>query len=239
MTVYRDHAIVLGSHKFGEADRVVVLLSQSHGKIRAVAKGVRKTKSSIGARLEPMSHVDLSLRTGRELDTVDQVRLVDPHQNLRDDFDRLRQGLAMVEAMNKVTPDREPVPHLYELLSRALHALNERNSPLMLAAFFWRLISMEGQSPQLDSCVSCGSPEELVTFDAVEGGVHCDSCATGRPLSAGALSILRDILGGRMNVALSLDESPSTLEVNSLAMDAMEAHLERRLKSLGVFDRHL
>jgi DNA repair protein RecO (recombination protein O) len=239
VSTYRDNAIVLGSHKFGEADRVVVLLSQSHGKIRAVAKGVRKTKSSIGARLEPMSHVDVSLRKGRELDTVDQVKLIQTHQNLRDDFDRLRQGLAMVEAMNKVTPDRDPVPHLYELLSRALHALNERNSPLMLAAFFWRLISVEGQTPQLDICVGCGEDGDLLTFDVVEGGAHCSACGSGVPVSAAALAILRDILGGRMNDALSLDESPAVIEVNNLAMEAMEAHLERRLKSLGVFDRHL
>jgi len=239
VSTYRDNAIVLGSHKFGEADRVVVLLSQSHGKIRAVAKGVRKTKSSIGARLEPMSHVDVSLRKGRELDTVDQVKLIQTHQNLRDDFDRLRQGLAMVEAMNKVTPDRDPVPHLYELLSRALHALNERNSPLMLAAFFWRLISVEGQTPQLDTCVGCGEDGDLLTFDVVEGGAHCSACGSGVPVSAAALAILRDILGGRMNDALSLDESPAVIEVNNLAMEAMEAHLERRLKSLGVFDRHL
>lgn len=239
MSIYRDNAIVLGSHKFGEADRVVVLLSQSHGKIRAVAKGVRKTKSSIGARLEPMSHVDVSLRKGRELDTIDQVKLVQPHQNLRDDFDRLRQGLAMVEAMNKVTPDRDPVPHLYELLSRALHALNERTSPLMLAAFFWRLISVEGQTPQLDVCVGCGEEGELTTFDVVEGGAHCSSCGSGLPVSGSALAIMRDILGGRMNDALALEESPAVIEVNNLAMEAMEAHLERRLKSLGVFDRHL
>ena len=239
MSTYRDNAIVLGSHKFGEADRVVILLSESHGKIRAVAKGVRKTKSSIGARLEPMSHVDVSLRKGRELDTVDQVKLIQPHQNLREDFDRLRQGLAMVEAMNKVTPDRDPVPHLYELLSRALHALNERNSPLMLAAFFWRLISVEGQAPQLDVCVGCGEPDGLSTFDVVEGGAHCSACGTGLPVSAAALAILRNILGGRMNEALSLEESPAVIEVNNLAMEAMEAHLERRLKSLGVFDRHL
>lgn len=239
MSIYRDNAIVLGSHKFGEADRVVVLLSQSHGKIRAVAKGVRKTKSSIGARLEPMSHVDVSLRKGRELDTIDQVKLVQPHQNLRDDFDRLRQGLAMVEAMNKVTPDRDPVPHLFELLSRALHALNERNSPLMLAAYFWRLISVEGQTPQLDLCVGCGEEGELTTFDVVEGGAHCASCGSGLPVSGAALAIMRDILGGRMNDALALEESPAVIEVNNLAMEAMEAHLERRLKSLGVFDRHL
>ena len=115
MSTYRDNAVVLGSYKFGEADRVVVLLTQEHGKIRAVAKGVRKTKSSIGARLEPMSHVDVSLRSGKDLDTVSEVRLVHTHSALRTDFDRLNQGLSMLEAVNKLTPDREPVPHLYEV----------------------------------------------------------------------------------------------------------------------------
>ena len=95
MSTYRDNAVVLGSHKFGEADRVVVLLTQEHGKVRAVAKGVRKTKSSIGARLEPMSHVDVSLRTGKDLDTVSEVRLLHTHSALRTDFDRLNQGLSM------------------------------------------------------------------------------------------------------------------------------------------------
>ena len=98
MSTYRDEAIVLGSHRFGEADRVVVLLTRTQGKVRAVAKGVRRTKSSIGARLEPLSHVDVSMRTGRELDTVAEVRLVHTHTALRTDFDRLSQGLSMVEA---------------------------------------------------------------------------------------------------------------------------------------------
>lgn len=239
MTVYRDRAIVLGSHKFGEADRVVVLLTERQGKIRAVAKGIRKTKSSIGARLEPLSHVDISLRSGRQMDTVDQVRLIDTYAHLRSDFDCLRQGLSMVEAINKVTPDREPVQHLYELLSRALAALNDRPSPLMLAAFFWRLLSVEGHHPQLDACVACGEASDTMTFDVIEGGVHCSSCRAGAPLSPQALDILRLILGGRMNEALAMEESAATQVVNQLAMEAMEAHLERRLKSLGVFDRHL
>lgn len=239
MSVYRDRAIVLGSHKFGEADRVVILLTEHHGKVRAVAKGVRKTKSSIGARLEPMSHVDLSLRSGRQLDTVDQVKLVDTHSRLRTDFDGLRQGLSMVEAINKITPDREPVPHLYELLSRALKALNDRPSSLMLGAFFWRLLQIEGHAPQLDVCVACGESSGAMSFDVLEGGVHCSSCATGVPLSSQALDVIRLILGGRMNEALALPESSVTHEVNQLAMEAMEAQLERRLKSLGVFDRHL
>lgn len=239
MSVYRDQAVVLGSHKFGEADKVIILLTAEHGKIRAVAKGIRKTKSSIGARLEPMSHVDISLRSGRDLDTVDQVKLLSPHSNIRNDFNRLRQGLAMVEAMNKVTPDRDPVPHLYDLLTRALKALNDRPAPLMLGAFFWRLLAIEGQSPQLHECVACGGTDGLHSFDVVEGGVHCASCDSGIAVSTAALDIIRMILGGQMNLALNLDESSAVNEVNQLAMEAMESHLERRLRSLGVFDRHL
>jgi DNA repair protein RecO (recombination protein O) len=239
VSVYRDTAVVLGSYKFGEADRVVVLLTRNHGKIRAVAKGIRKTKSSIGARLEPMSHVDVSLRSGRDLDTIDQVRLVEPLQVLRSDFDRLRQGLSMVEAINKITPDREPVPHLFDLLTRGLHFLNQQSSPLLLASFFWRLISVEGASPQLDECVACNEGANLSYFDVQQGGVHCGACRSGVPISESAIEIIRWILGGKMNEALALSESIPVHEVNRLAMEAMEAHLERRLKSLGVFDRHL
>lgn len=239
MTVYRDQAVVLGSHKFGEADKVIVLLTAEHGKVRAVAKGIRKTKSSIGARLEPMSHVDISLRSGRDLDTVDQVKLIATHSNIRNDFNRLRQGLAMVEAINKVTPDRDPVQHLYELLTRALVALNDRPAPLMLGAFFWRLLAIEGHSPQLHECVECGGTDGLTSFDVLEGGVHCGSCGSGITISSAALDIIKMILGGQMNSALNLSESPAVNEVNQLAMEAMEAHLERRLRSLGVFDRHL
>lgn len=239
MTVYRDQAVVLGSHKFGEADKVIVLLTAEHGKVRAVAKGIRKTKSSIGARLEPMSHVDISLRSGRDLDTVDQVKLIATHSNIRNDFNRLRQGLAMVEAINKVTPDRDPVQHLYELLTRALVALNDRPAPLMLGAFFWRLLAIEGHSPQLHECVECGGTDGLTSFDVLEGGVHCGSCGSGITISSAALDIIKMILGGQVNSALNLSESPAVNEVNQLAMEAMEAHLERRLRSLGVFDRHL
>ena len=239
MSVYRDSAVVLASYKFGEADRVVVLLTLHHGKIRAVAKGIRKTKSSIGARLEPMSHVDVSLRSGRDLDTIDQVRLMEPLQVLRADFDRLRQGLSMVEAINKITPEKEPVPHLFELLTRALQFLNQQSSPLLLASFFWRLISIEGATPQLDLCVNCNEQDNLSYFDVHQGGVHCGACRSGVPISESAIEILRWILGGRMNEALALEESIPVHEVHRLAMEAMESHLERRLKSLGAFDRHL
>lgn len=239
MSTYRDNAVVLGSYKFGEADRVVVLLTENHGKVRAVARGVRKTKSSIGARLEPMSHVDVSFRIGRDLDTVAEVKLIHTHSALRSDFDRMNQGLSMLEAINKITPDKEPVPHLYAVLSRALHALNEQGSPLMLGAFYWRLLAIEGHGPQLDACVRCGEEGSIVSFDVQEGGVHCSSCRSGVPISAQGLALLKMVLGGRMNEALQMEENPAVTEVSQLAMEAMESHLERKLRSLGVFDRHL
>lgn len=239
MPTYRDTAVVLGSHKFGEADRVVILLTESHGKVRAVARGVRKTRSSIGARLETLSHVDISLRTGRGLDTVAEVRLLDTASGLRGDLSRLQQGLAMVEAIDKMTPDREPVPHLYETLVRGLRTLATESSSLVLGAFYWRLLAIEGHAPMLDACVRCGSGGPLVRFDPVEGGAHCQSCPGGLPVSAAAMEILAEILGGRVRDALSRAESTATSEVSVLAMDAMEAHLERRLRSLGGIDRHL
>lgn len=243
MRTLRDHAVVLGSHKFGEADRVVILLSEGHGKLRAVARGVRKTRSSIGARLEPMNHVDVSLRCGRELDTVAEVTLVETFGHIRSDFDRMAQGMAMVEAVNKLTPDREPVPHIHELLVRALRSLDARVAPLTLAGFFWRVLQVEGHEPRLRECVRCGTTiagdASQVRFDIHEGGVHCTSCLGGSAISAEALGILRRMLGGGMNEVLALSESPAVHEVNRLAMDAMEAHLERRLQSLSVFNRHL
>jgi len=239
VSTYRDQAIVLGSHKFGEADRVVVLLTATHGKVRAVAKGIRRTKSSIGARLEPLSHVDVSLRKGRELDTIAEVKLVHTHTALRTDFDRLSQGLSMVETINKITLDREPVPEMFQMLSRALHSLNETFSPLMIGAFFLKLVALEGSAPQVHECVRCGESAELVAFDMLEGGTLCRSCRSGVMVSSQAVILLQKILDGRLAQALGEPDSPAVHEVNQIAMRMMESHLERRIKSLGVFDRHL
>lgn len=239
MPSYRDVGIVLRTHKFGEADRVVVILTRDHGKVRAVARGVRKTKSSIGARLEPMSHVDVSFRTGRELDTVAEVRLVESLPHVRGDLARVQQGLSMIEAVDKMTPDREPVPIILELLVRGLRTLDSDSSPLVLGAFFLRLLAAEGHSPHLSSCMRCGATDARFVFDVAEGGVMCPGCGPGRGVSEPAVELMRAILDGRVRDALAGGQTPAAGEVNAIAMDAMEHHLERRLKSLGSFDRHL
>jgi DNA repair protein RecO (recombination protein O) len=220
MTTYRDQAVVLRTYKLGESDRIVVLLTEEHGKVRAVAKGVRKTRSRLGSRLEPMSHVAVLLYRGRDLDTVNQVEVMETASGLRSSLDKMTQGLAMCEAVDQVTPDREPAPHLYTMLVRALQTLAESGSPLVLAGFFWKLLAAEGLAPELDRCV------------------QCRSCRTGRAITPAALALLRMVLGGQLSAALSAPESPATHEVTQLATTAVELHCERRLRSVGMFERH-
>lgn len=236
--LYRDTGVVLRTYKLGEADRIVVILTEHHGKVRAVAKGVRKTTSKFGARLEPMSHVRLLLYQGRELDIVSQAESVESLAPLVADLDHLSSGLAMLEAVDQITLEREPSPQVYRMLVGALRTVAERPSSLVVAAFFWKLLANEGVRPELDACVRCGGSEPLVAFDVDEGGVLCRACRTGRPISPAALDLMRMVLGGRLNEALATPAGPVTHEVASHANRALEHHLERRLRTVAMFERH-
>jgi DNA repair protein RecO (recombination protein O) len=239
MTLYREKGIVLRSYKLAESDRIIVIMTEHHGKVRAVAKGIRKTKSKIGARLEPMSHVDVQLYQGRELDTVSQVELIDSSARLHSNLDKLTQGMSMLEAVDQIAEDREPSPHLYRMLQGALNALMEQESPVMLASFYWKLLAAEGVSPQVRMCVACGSLQDLVAFDIVQGGLQCQRCRTGMSISRPAIDLLQQILGGQLHVALAQPESSASFELQQLATQAMEHHIERRLRSVAMFSpRH-
>ena len=234
--LYRDTAVVLRTYRLGEADRIVVLLTEFHGKVRAVAKGVRKTKSRFGARLEPMSHVNLLLAKGRELDIVSQADAVESLAPLVGDLDHMTNGMAALEAIDQMTLDREPAPHLYRMLVGALRTIAERSGPLVVPAFYWKLLAAEGVRPQLDACVRCGESEPLVAFDLDEGGVLCRQCRSGTAITPEALALMRLVLGGRLNDALAVPASPATHEVATLATRALEHHIERRLRTVAMFE---
>ncbi len=241
MTLYRDTGVVLRTYKLGEADRIIVLMTAEHGKVRAVAKGVRKTRSRFGGRLEPLCHLSLLMHEGRNLDVVSQVDTIDSPAPLLSDLDRLTQGLAIVEAVDQIAMDREPAPALYRMLVGALRTLETRPSPIVVPAFYWKVLASEGVQPQLDACVSCGAGEPgalLVAFDMNEGGVLCRACRRGRSVSPEALRITRMILGGQLNAALDETASPATAEVGHLATAALEHHLERKLRSVAMFERN-
>ena len=234
--LYRDHGIVLRTHKLGEADRIVSFVTERHGKVRAVAKGVRKTKSKFGARLEPTSHVALQLYEGRELDIVTQAESIDHFKAIRDDLDRLTRAVTLLEAVDQISLEREPNPDLYRMLLGALRTLADRNSALVVAGFHWKLLALEGFRPVVEHCVACESTAGLVAFDPDEGGVLCTEHRRGTRVSPEALELLQAILGGRLAAALDVEASPATHEVDHLATRVMEHHLERRLRSVGLLE---
>lgn len=235
MSLYRDAAIVLRTHKLGEADRIVVLLTRGHGKVRGVAKGVRRTTSKFGSRLEPGSHIQVQLHEGRgELDIVTQAETVEPYRRTREDLSRLSRASSLLEAIEQLTQDREPAPKLFDMLAGGLHTIEVRNPPMVPAAFYLKLLAAEGLAPELDLCVECGEEGGPLYWALEAGGVRCGSCGGGRPVSEPALAVTRAVLGGGLKAVLNLPEDAVTHEVEGLATGALEAHIERRLRSLRV-----
>ena len=233
---YHDTGIVLRTHKLGEADRILVVQTAEHGKIRAVAKGVRKTTSKFGGRLEPLAHVNLLVRVGRSLDVIAQVETIDHFRALRTDLGLLTHAMAMVEAVDQIAPEREPAPQLYRMLLGGLRTLSADPSVLVVPAFYWKLLASDGVAPELESCVSCGSTGPLVAFSVDEGGVLCRTCRRGAAVSTEAVELLRRILGGDLVAVLREPASTATHEVEILAVRALEHHLERRLRTVAMLE---
>ncbi len=235
MSQVRDVGLVLRTYRLGEADRIVVIMTQEHGKVRCVAKGVRKVGSRFGARLEPITYIDLAFWKGRsELGVVNQVEVIDRYTLIRADYDRMTAAMTMLEVVDQVAQDNHPDERLLETLVRALAVLNDasKDPQLVAAAFFLRVLDLDGARPEVEACVSCGQEEDLVAFDFVEGGVLCRSCRQGRPLSRDALALLRRILGGDLGAVLGGAVPEGAVEVRTISVEAMEIHLDRRLRSV-------
>ena len=240
MGLYRDEGVVLRTIRLGEADRIVTFLTRGRGKVRAVAKGVRKTKSRFGGRLEPLGHVALLLYEGRELDVVTQVEAVEHFRPVREDLDRLAKAHALLETADQVAQERQANVRLYQMLVGALRALAAHDSPLLVPAFFLKVLASEGAHPVLDGCGACGAPGAATAFELHEGGVLCAACAqrlSAPRLSPAALELVRGVLTGDLVAALNHAPGPATVEVGHLATRAMEHHIERRLRSVTVLDR--
>ena len=161
MQLYRDDAVVLRTQKLGEADRIITLLARKTGRVRAVAKGVRRTKSRFGARLEPFTHVDLMLYPGRSLDVITQAEVIRPYgAPLTSDYPRYTAGVAMLETAERFTPeDKEPSLRQFLLLIGGLRALGEgsHDPRLVLDAYLLRSLAVAGYAPALEECARCGA----------------------------------------------------------------------------------
>ena len=231
VATYRDTGVVLRTIRLGEADRIVTIVTPEHGKVRAVAKGVRKVKSHIGARLEPLTHVDMMCWRGRDLDIVTQVEVIDVFRGIRSDLARLGPAMTMLEIVDQVTVDHQGSPALYKLLVGALRSLETTASPVTLAAFCLRLLSVEGVGPVTDSCAHCGRSGPLVAFDAGEGGFLCQDCRRGQAASPAVVELAQRICSGALARALTEPDGPTVDALERLATSAIEHHLDRRLRT--------
>ncbi|HUY87020.1 MAG TPA: DNA repair protein RecO [Acidimicrobiales bacterium] len=238
MGQYRDQGIVLRGYRLGEADRIIVLATQDHGKVRAVAKGIRRTKSRIGARLEPLSHVSMLVWEGRNLDVVNQVEVLDSYPAIRASLDKLSAGAAIAEVADRIFQEGTANPSLYSMLTKVIATLDGNDSPIIVPAFFLKVLACEGVGPVVDRCVACESPGPLVSFDPEEGGALCRSCRRGRSLSPEVLDVLVRILTGGLAGVLAEDLGDSIVgDVRHLATEAMEYHLESRLRCMALLEK--
>lgn len=233
MREFDDDAVVLRTYKSGEADRIAVLWTRAHGKVRVFAKGVRKTTTRLGAALEPLSYVHIDLVKSRgDLYIARHVRHQELLSVLRSSYARINAGYAVVEVVDAIPSDDVADEGIFELLVRVLVTLDQEefDPALVPASFFFRLLAHDGSEPVVDCCVNCGREGPLVAFDAQVGGTLCASCRSGRSISPDALALVRRILGGELASVLREESPAGGGEVMGIAHESIEQHFGKRLK---------
>ncbi|MCL5947871.1 MAG: DNA repair protein RecO [Actinobacteria bacterium] len=230
MPSYHDRGIVLKTMRLGEADRIVTFMTEEHGKVRAVAKGVRKTTSKFGGRLEPVGHLSIMCWKGRDLDIVQQVQVLDSFRAIKEDYERLSQAAGMLEAVDKLSLEHHADGALYKMLLGALKVVESGNASMARGAFYFKALALEGTAPVVRACANCGAEDGLVAFNILQGGLLCSNCRSGSPISSDAIFALRLILGGGLSQALSETGSQVAEEIASLGKKSLEMYLDTRLK---------
>ena len=241
---YPTEAVVLRSLRLGEADRIVHLYTRERGRLGAVAKGIRKTKSRFGGRLEPLSHVALQLHQGSgELQTVTGVDLVRAHNGVREDPYRLNVGLIGAEAMLRLFTEQEKNDRAFTALTRFLDALEEpagrASKPALDAlalAFQLKLLWLSGYLPHLTSCAECGADDApLVGYSPQAGGAVCRACGDGSmPLAPAGIRGIEALLGKPLAEAAGLELSErAARDALGVVTASYEYHGGFRLRTLS------
>ena len=242
MTLYRDSGVVLRTHKLGEADRIISLLTRERGLVRAVAKGVRKTSSRFGGRLEPFMHVDLQLAEGRSLDIITQVETLNPFaRDLGSNYPAYTAGTAMLETAERlVSEDGEPAVQQVQLLVGALKALvGGRSTPsLILDSYQLRALAVAGFAPSFDGCARCGVEGPHRSFHAPSGGMLCPDCRVSGSAAPAPVTValLAALLIGDWEAVEAADDR-ARREASGVVGAYLSWHLERGLRSLSHVDR--
>jgi DNA repair protein RecO (recombination protein O) len=243
MPPYKEQGVVLRSTKLGEADKIVTVMTQGSGKVRGVAKGIRKTTSRFGGRLEPFTHVNLMLYRGRgSLDTITQAEIIAPHRAIREDLALFAAGETMLEAVDRVAEEHERNVRLVLLLLAGLRALDggPADPAAVAESFVLKLLSISGFHPSLTACAVCGRTDVRL-FSAGLGGAVCDGDAEpgSAHVSKDALAYLSALGQAELGEAGRLPAPDPRLrkESRGLLFGFTEYHLERRMKSVPMLVR--
>ena len=242
MSLYRDEAVVLRTQKLGEADRIVTMLTREHGRIRAVAKGVRRTKSKFGARLEPGSYIDVQLYVGKTFDIVTQVESIANYgETVSHDYQRWTVASAILETAERFTSqEHEPALPEFHLVVGGLKALaeNRYDSSLILDAFLLRSLAIGGYAPSMTICSRCEKDGPHRYFSLVGGGSVCMDCRPSACASPApeTLELMAALLSGNWEVT-DMTERKHRREASGLIAAYLQWHLERGLRSLSLVER--
>ncbi|MFM9376579.1 DNA repair protein RecO [Gordonia sp. VNK21] len=242
MRNYQDEGVVLRQHKLGEADRIITLLTAEHGLVRAVAKGIRRTRSKFGARLEPFAHVHVNFYPGRNLDIVTQVHTLDAFSEaMAGDYGRYTTACAVLETAERLAgEERAPARQLYRLTVGALSAIaqDRRDRQLILDAFLLRAMGAAGWAPALDVCARCAGPGPHKAFHVAAGGAVCVYCrpAGAATPSVGVLDLMDALVRGQWEHVAAATDSQRR-QATGLTAAHLQWHLERQLRTLPLIER--
>ncbi|MDI7275067.1 MAG: DNA repair protein RecO [Anaerolineae bacterium] len=239
--LYRTEGIVIKRSDFGEADRLLVLLTPAFGKLRVLAKGVRKVPSRKAGHVEPFMRSQFLLARGRDLDIVTQAEAVEVYQGLREELERATYAFYLAELVDAFAEEGGENRALYALLADTLARLAAGDEPALLTRFFeLRLLECAGYRPELQRCVGCGASHEptAVYFSVAEGGARCPHCGEGATgllsLSLNAFKVLRYMQGNDYGAVSALRLRTETLrEIEAVLHRYLTWILERNLKSLS------
>jgi DNA repair protein RecO (recombination protein O) len=246
MPIYTAEAVILRKVDYGEADRILTLLTRERGKVPAIAKSVRKSKSRMSGQLDVFAHGKMLLAEGKTMDVVTQFQRITENSALGSDLKRAAVASVVVEVADKIMEERHAAPEMFTLVVDALTHLSDRETPplMELADFLMRILAELGYTPELLRCARCGGPlgEEGLAFSALAGGVVCNGCShhdmPARAISSRSVKILRVLAAGDRELffRLRLDEADNRA-IESVLEAQLEHHLDRQLKSIDFLRR--
>lgn len=230
---YNSRVIIIKNKDYREADKLVTLFSEKEGKIRAIARGVKKPGSSLRACVQPFCHSYLSFSGNRELDLITQGRLLDFYGNVREDIERVVYAVYIMELLDKALLDNVPMPSLYAVVLKILQHFNDQGLNLLILRYFELfLLAQLGYRPELNRCIICGREKAGNIFSMSDGGLVCSNCSAPSRnnfiLSGESIALLRLMLSGRVDILNRVKASDGALKQLEMFLEKyLEYYLER------------